>query len=164
VQPVNKLAHACQRVTAGKGINGSQCVGLDVWNQEHRWWWLSLRECVKLAVLITVVVNSMHASYIQAPLVLLMVLLTAVLIWKLQPGCSTSMNWLLYVMYCLWQLLALLVLVLAVPGVNAAAFGGVLLSMLCVVMANAFVALASLVWRCAKAVAPGSQQLQQPEL
>lgn len=164
VRPVTKLVLACQRVADGKGVSGSQCVGLVVWNQEYRWWWLCLREVVKLAVLITVVVNSMHASYIQAPLVLLLVLLAAVLIWKLQPGCSTSMNWLLYVMYCLWQVLALLVLVLAVPGVNAAVFGGVLLALLCVVMANAFVTLGSLVWRCATAVAPSTQQLQQPEV
>jgi hypothetical protein len=163
LRPFSKLAYACQRVTAGRGIDGSQCVGCDVWNQEHRWWWLPLRECVKLAVLITVVVNSMHASFIQGPLVLLMVLLAAVLIWKLQPGCSTSMNWLLYVMYCLWQLLALLVLVLAVPGVNAAAFGGVLLAMLCIVMANAFVTLGSLVWRCAQAVSPSAEQQQQQQ-
>lgn len=155
---------ACQLVADGKGVSGSQCVGLNVWNQEYRWWWMCLREVVKLAVLITVVVNSMHASYIQAPLVLLLVLLAAVLIWKLQPGCSTSMNWLLYVMYCLWQVLALLVLVLAVPGVNAAAFGGVLLALLCVVMANAFVTLGLLVWRCATAVAPSTKQLQQPEV
>jgi hypothetical protein len=118
---------------------------------------MSLRECVKLLVLITVVVNRMHASYIQAPLVLLMVLLTAVLIWKLQPGCGTSMNWLMYIMYCLWAVLALLVLVLAVPGVNAAAFGGVLLAVLCIVMVNAYVTLGSLVWRCAEAVAPSAQ-------
>jgi hypothetical protein len=124
---------------------------------------MSLRECVKLLVLITVVVNSMHASYVQAPLVLLMVLLTAVLIWKLQPGCSTSMNWLLYIMYCLWAVLALLVLVLAVAGVNAAAFGGVLLAMLCIVMANAYVTLGLLVWRCAEAAAPSVQQLQHAQ-
>jgi hypothetical protein len=163
LRPFWMLAAACQRLTAGKGVDGSRCVGLDVWNQEHRWWWNALRECVKLLVLITVVVNSMHASYVQAPLVLLMVLLTAVLIWKLQPGCSTSMNWLLYIMYCLWAVLALLVLFLAVAGVNAAAFGGVLLAMLCVVMANAYVTLGSLVWRCAEAVAPSAQPLPHPQ-
>ncbi|WIA13549.1 hypothetical protein OEZ85_007118 [Tetradesmus obliquus] len=71
---------------------------------------------------------------------------------------------LLLVLTQLRKVLALLVLVLAVPGVNAAVFGGVLLALLCVVMANAFVTLGSLVWRCATAVAPSTQQLQQPEV
>jgi hypothetical protein len=61
--------------------------------------------------------------------------------------------------------LALLVLVLAVAGVHvhAAAFGGVLLATLCIVMANAYVTLGLLVWRCAEAVAPSSQALQHAQ-
>lgn len=147
-RPVLHALQAGQRAAAHVGVDGTRCIGLSVWNTEHRWWWVCLRECFKFAVLLTMVANSMHSSYMQAPLVLLVVLLVAALTWQLQPGCSTVMNWLLYIMYCLWQLLALLVLVLAIPGVNGAAFGGVLLALVCLLMANAGVTVGSLVWRC----------------
>jgi hypothetical protein len=149
VRPLARLVCLCHARTQAAGVHGSAVAGLDVWNASWRWWWLPLREAVKVVLLVVSIACSARASAMQAPAVAAAVVVASMLTWCLQPGCSTSMNWLLYVMYCSWTLLTLLVLVLAIPGVSGAALGGVLLGLMAAsLLGYAAIVAGSLVWRC----------------
>jgi hypothetical protein len=113
-----------------------------------RWWWLPVKELVKLTIVITATASQMRAPHIQALVVLLLVVLAGCLNWNAQPGCSTSMERLLFAGYCWLQLLALMLLVLLLPGVRVGVAGGFLLGVVLLVMGQCGVVIGGLVVRC----------------
>lgn len=138
----------CQRHwTQPAGITGKTCAGLGVWN-ECCCCWLPARELVKLALVAAAAGSSLRAPQVQALVMLLLVILAAALSWRVQAGCSTSMNRMQYAAYCWLQLLMLFVLLMMLQGVNADAYGAVVLGLLVVVLGQCGVLLGCLVWRC----------------
>lgn len=145
------------------GISGMRCAALGVWEMRWRWYWLPSRELIKFAVVLIATINSMRAPNAQALLVLLFVVLGAGLTWQAQPASCTSMARLLFVGWLWVQGLALLVLLLALPNLDGAAFGGALLGLLVVGCLQIIVVLAGLVLRCltaAKAVRDSTAEVQ----
>lgn len=126
-----------------------------------RWWWLPVKELVKLTVVITAVGTSMRGPQLQALAVLLLVVVGTFVTWQVQPGCSTSMERMLFVGWCWLQLLALLVLLLLLPGVRVEVVGGVLLALVLLVMGQCGVVLGALAVRCFAAAAELSRHGKQ---
>jgi hypothetical protein len=149
---IEKYVRKCQVHTVKRGVNGLQCAGLAVWNVQWRWWWLLLREVLKFVVILTAGCTSMRQPpQVQALLVTMMVAFTCFLTWQLMVGCTTSMERLLFTQCCWLQLLALLVLLLTLPGLNWSGLGFVLLLMILLKVLQDALMLALLVWRCVAA-------------
>jgi hypothetical protein len=147
-----KYVRKCQVHTVKRGVNGLQCAGLAVWNVQWRWWWLLLREVLKFAVILTAGVTSMRQPpQVQALLVTMMVAFACFLTWQLMVGCTTSMERLLFTQCCWLQLLAVLVLLLTLPGLNWSGLGFVLLVLILLKVLQDALMLALLVWRCVAA-------------
>jgi hypothetical protein len=152
LRTVEKYVRKCQVHTVKRGVNGLQCAGLAVWNVQWRWWWLLLRELLKFAVIITANSTSMRQPpQVQALLVVMMVAFACFLTWQLMVGCTTSMERLLFTQCCWLQLLALLVLLLTLPGLNWSALGFVLLLLIVLKVLQDALMLALLVLRCVMA-------------
>jgi hypothetical protein len=113
-----------------------------------RWWWLPVKELVKLTIVITATGSAMRAPHIQALLVLLLIVLAGFVAWNAQAGCSTSMERMQFAGYCWLQLLALLLLVLLLLGVRVGVAGGVVLALVLLVMGQCWVVIGGLVVRC----------------
>lgn len=118
-----------------------------MWN-DWCWYWIAVREIIKIITVTAAAATAMRAPQVQVLAVLLLVILAAAVSWRVQAGCSTSMNRMQYVAYCWLQLLVLLVLLMTLQGLNADGYGGFMLGLLVLVMAQCGILFACLVWRC----------------
>lgn len=162
---------ACQQCTSRVGVSGASCAALGVWNVEWRWWWLVSREILKLALVVVATVTSLRGPGAQARVMLLLVVVAAALSWRAQAGCGTSMNQVQFVMYSWLQLLALLVVVPSMVGIDATAFGGFLVALMALVMLQCAFVIGCLVVRCisicqevAPLVSPGVAGMRPPSM
>jgi hypothetical protein len=138
---------ACQAHAKAAGVSGESCAGLGVWNVDWRWWWLPTRELIKVAIVVAAASTELRGPEAQARLILLFVVAAAAITWRTKPGCSTTMERLLFSSWCWLQALALFALLPSLPGVNAAALGGALLALVVLVMLQAGVMSVLLSWR-----------------
>lgn len=141
------VRHCQQHWAHPHGVTGERCAGSGVWN-DWCWYWMPVREIIKVILITAATATAMRAPQVQVLVVLLLVILAAAVSWRVQAGCSTSMNRMRYVAQCWLQLLVLLVLLMTLQGLNADAYGGVVLGLLVLVMGQCAVLLGCLVWRC----------------
>lgn len=146
------LVRRLQPRMAAARVSASACAGMPVWNARWCWAWLPVRELLKLCVLLPVALLALRAPPVQALVTLLLVVADAALAWAVRPGCGTSMERLLYTGHMWMQALALLVLLLALPGLHTGAVGGVLLGLVALLALQAAALLARLAWHCVVAL------------
>ncbi|WIA29338.1 hypothetical protein OEZ86_011843 [Tetradesmus obliquus] len=144
---LERPVRTCQRLTSALGVSGESCAALSVWNVEWRWWWLGGREAAKFGLVAAAALTTMRGPDEQARVLLLLVVIAAALSWRVQAGCSTSMNQLQFLAWCWLQLLALLVVVPSMQDISAAGFGAALLALVALVMLQCGVVIGCLVWR-----------------
>jgi hypothetical protein len=146
---LERPVRTCQRYTSAVGVCGESCAALSVWNVEWRWWWLVVRELVKFGLVAAATLTTMRGPDQQARVLLLLVVITAAISWRVQAGCSTSMNQLLFMAWCWLQLLALVVVIPSMQGISAVGFGGAVLILVVLVMLQCAFVIGCLVWRIA---------------
>jgi hypothetical protein len=144
---LERPVRTCQRWTSAVGVCGESCAALSVWNVEWRWWWLAGREMVKFGLVAAATLTTMRGPDEQARVLLLLVVIAAAISWRVQAGCSTSMNQLQFVVWCWLQLLALMVVVPSMQGVSAVGFGAAVLALVALVMLQCAFVFGCLVWR-----------------
>ncbi|WIA09260.1 hypothetical protein OEZ85_008668 [Tetradesmus obliquus] len=144
---LERPVRTCQRLSSALGVSGESCAALSVWNVEWRWWWLAGREAAKFGLVAAAALTTMRGPDEQARVLLLLVVIAAALSWRVQAGCSTSMNQLQFLAWCWLQLLALLVVVPSMQDISAAGFGAALLALVALVMLQCGVVIGCLVWR-----------------
>uniref|UniRef100_A0A383VEU3 TRP C-terminal domain-containing protein n=1 Tax=Tetradesmus obliquus TaxID=3088 RepID=A0A383VEU3_TETOB len=144
---LERPVRTCQRLTSALGVSGESCATLSVWNVEWRWWWLAGREAAKFGLVAAAALTTMRGPDEQARVLLLLVVIAAALSWRVQAGCSTSMNQLQFLAWCWLQLLALLVVVPSMQDISVAGFGAALLALVALVMLQCGVVIGCLVWR-----------------
>ncbi|WIA09253.1 hypothetical protein OEZ85_008661 [Tetradesmus obliquus] len=144
---LERPVRTCQRLSSALGVSGESCAALSVWNVEWRWWWLAGREAAKFGLVAAAALTTMRGPDEQARVLLLLVVIAAALSWRVQAGCSTSMNQLQFLAWCWLQLLALLVVMPSMQDISAAGFGAALLALVALVMLQCGVVIGCLVWR-----------------
>jgi hypothetical protein len=146
---LERPVRTCQRYTSAVGVCGESCAALSVWNIAWRWWWLVGREVLKFGLVAAATLTTMPGPDEQARVLLLLVTIAAAISWRVQAGCSTSMNQLQFVVWCWLQLLALLVVIPSMQGISAVGFGSAMLVLVVLVMLQCAFVFGCLVWRIA---------------
>jgi hypothetical protein len=144
---LERPVRTCQHYTSAVGVSGESCAALSVWNVAWRWWWLVGRELLKFGLVAAATLTTMRGPDEQARVLLLLVVIAAAVSWRVQAGCSTSMNQLQFVVWCWLQLLALLIVIPSMQGTSAVGFGTAVLVLVALVMLQCAFVFGCLVWR-----------------
>jgi hypothetical protein len=118
---------------------------------QYRWWWWTVRELLKFAIVLTATELSIRAPVAQAMCTLLLVVTDTALEWQAQACGSVSMERMQFVAFCYLQVLAVLALLPTMPGVRDDVLGWCILALTALAAVQVGLVIASLAWRCMRA-------------